>query len=87
MSKEQLAEEQKKADERMRQHWAVEDGVIVFDGKGKSLVAAKDYGDFEFYVDWKIKEKGDSGIYPARHAASTDLGLQAPQHRLGRIVQ
>ena len=63
MTPEQLAEAQKKADEGMRQHWKVEDGALVFDGKGRSLCTAKDYGDFEFYVDWKIKPKGDSGIY------------------------
>jgi len=37
--------------------------VLVFDGKGQSLCTAKDYGNFELYVDWKIKDKGDSGIY------------------------
>lgn len=63
MSKEELAEAQKAADAEMRDHWQVEDGVLVFDGKGKSLCTAKDYGNFEFYVDWKIKEKGDSGVY------------------------
>ncbi len=63
MTPEQLAEAQKKADEQMRAHWKVEDGVLVFDGKGKSLCTAKDYGDFELYVDWKILSKGDSGIY------------------------
>jgi hypothetical protein len=63
MTKEQLAAEQKKADERMRAHWKVEDGALVFDGKGDSLCTAKDYGDFEMYVDWKILPKGDSGIY------------------------
>jgi len=39
------------------------DGVIVFDGKGKSLCTTKDYGDFDMLVDWKIKKDGDSGIY------------------------
>ena len=63
MTPEALAEAQKTADESMRQHWQVVDGTFVFDGKGKSLCTAKDYGDFEMYVDWKIKEKGDSGIY------------------------
>jgi len=63
MSPTQLAEAQKKADERMRAHWRVEDGALVFDGKGDSLCTAKDYGDFEMYVDWKILPKGDSGIY------------------------
>ncbi|MGC9326140.1 MAG: DUF1080 domain-containing protein, partial [Candidatus Hinthialibacter sp.] len=63
MTPEGLAEAQKKADERMRAHWHPVDGVLVFDGKGDSLCTEKDYGDFELLVDWKIKEKGDSGIY------------------------
>jgi hypothetical protein len=63
MAPEKLAEAQKKADEEAKTHWQVVDGVIVFDGKGKSLCTAKDYADFELYVDWKIKAKGDSGIY------------------------
>jgi hypothetical protein len=63
MTPEKLAEAQKKADQQMRAHWKVVDGVLVFDGKGKSLCTAKDYGDFELLVDWKILPKGDSGIY------------------------
>jgi len=63
LSPEQLAEEQKKADADMRAHWGVEDGVFVFDGKGRSLATKKDYGNFELLVDWKILPKGDSGIY------------------------
>jgi len=63
MTPDQLAEAQKKADEDMRAHWQVIDGALVFDGKGRSLCTAKDYGDFELYVDWKILPHGDSGIY------------------------
>ncbi len=63
MSPEELAAKQKAADERMRAHWTVEDGALVYDGKGQSLCTAKDYGDFELLVDWKILERGDSGIY------------------------
>jgi hypothetical protein len=63
LSPDELAKAQKEADENMRQHWRVEDGALVFDGKGRSLATAKDYGDFEMYVDWKILPKGDSGIY------------------------
>jgi hypothetical protein len=63
LSPEKLAEAQKEADADMRKHWRVEDGALVFDGKGRSLATAKDYGDFEMYVDWKILPKGDSGIY------------------------
>ena len=63
MSPEQLAKAQADADEKMKAHWKVEDGALVFDGKGQSLCTAKDYGDFEMLVDWKILPKGDSGIY------------------------
>ncbi len=63
MTPEQLAKAQAKADARMRAHWKVEDGALVFDGKGDSLCTAKDYGDFELLVDWKILPRGDSGIY------------------------
>ncbi|WP_417737668.1 3-keto-disaccharide hydrolase [Rosistilla oblonga] len=63
MSADELAAAQKEADQVMRDHWSVEDGTLKFDGKGKSLCTDKDYGDFEMYVDWKILEGGDSGIY------------------------
>lgn len=63
MSPEELTEAQKTADESMRAHWQVEDGALVFDGKGQSLCTDKDYADFEMMVDWKILEGGDSGIY------------------------
>ncbi len=54
---------QDKADQRMRDHWAVEEGALAFDGKGDSLATARDYRDFEMLVEWKILAKGDSGIY------------------------
>jgi hypothetical protein len=63
MSPAELADAQKNEDESMRAHWKVEDGALVFDGKGKSLCTAKDYADFELLVDWKILKDGDSGIY------------------------
>ena len=63
MPADQLAQQQKAADEGMRAHWKVVDGALVFDGEGQSLCTAKDYADFELYVDWKILPDGDSGIY------------------------
>lgn len=63
MSAADLKEKQATADEEMRAHWSVKDGLLIYDGKGKSLCTAKDYRNFEMYVDWKILEKGDSGIY------------------------
>ena len=51
------------ADETMRAHWSVVDGVLAFDGKGDSLCTAADYADFELLADWKIEKGGDSGLY------------------------
>ncbi|HEX5025485.1 MAG TPA: family 16 glycoside hydrolase [Agriterribacter sp.] len=58
-----LEKEQEKADETMRTGWYVKDGLLVFSGKGENLCTAKQYGDFEMYVDWKITKDGDAGIY------------------------
>jgi len=63
LSPERRAEAQKEADENIRAHWKVENGEIVFDGKGRSLCTMKDYANFEMLVDWKIPPHGDSGIY------------------------
>ena len=61
---EKLADAQKKANEKIMPHWTVvEGGVLRYDGKANSLQTAKDYKNFEFWVDWKILPKGDSGIY------------------------
>ena len=63
LSKEELAVKQKEANEKYLPHWTVKDGILIYDGKGQSLQTAKDYGNFELFVDWKITPKGDSGIY------------------------
>jgi hypothetical protein len=63
LSPEALAQKQKEANEKYLPHWQVQDGVLVYDGKGQSLQTAKDYGDFELLCDWKIDKNGDSGIY------------------------
>ncbi|MCK4759154.1 MAG: DUF1080 domain-containing protein, partial [Candidatus Aminicenantes bacterium] len=63
MSPEELKKAQAEADEDMRAHWKAVNGVLVFDGKGHSLCTARDYKDFEMFVDWKIEKEGDSGIY------------------------
>ena len=60
---EDLKKAQETADEVMREHWKVIDGVLTYDSKGQSLCSAKDYGDFELYVDWNIPPGADSGIY------------------------
>ena len=63
MSSEERLAAQASADESMRAHWSVVEGVLRFNGEGHSLSTKKDYKDFELYVDWKIDSAGDSGIY------------------------
>ncbi|MFO7733429.1 MAG: family 16 glycoside hydrolase [Candidatus Aminicenantes bacterium] len=63
MTPDELRAAQAEADERMRAHWSVSDGALVFDGQGESLCTVRDYGDFELLVDWKIEKGGDSGLY------------------------
>ena len=62
---EKRAEIQAKSDEEMRASWFVRDGgTLYFSGKGYSLATAKDYGDFEMFVDWRLLTvRGDSGLY------------------------
>jgi len=66
LSKEELAAKQIQWNAERDLHWSVDaaKGEIVSDGKSVHLATAKDYGDFELYVDWlMVNHNGDSGIY------------------------
>ncbi len=57
---------QARADELMKEHWHVRDGVLFFDGLkgGYSIAAEKDYGNVEVVADWRLlRVYGDSGFY------------------------
>ena len=59
MIPEALAKAQAKADELMRTSWTIVDGALEYNGKGRSLCTAKDYANFELYVDWSpVRRKG-----------------------------
>lgn len=63
MTEAKRAAAQKEADAKILPHWKAVDGILVNDDQGGNLGSAKDYGNFELYVDWKIEPRGDSGIY------------------------
>src|SRR5712671_1368979 len=66
LSKEEQAAKQTQWNTERDLHWSVDTakGEIVSDGKSVHLTTAKDYGDFEIYVDWlMVSQNGDSGIY------------------------
>lgn len=47
----------------LAEHWKVDNGELVNDGKGLYMTTDKDYGDYELYVSWKLIPLGDSGVY------------------------
>ncbi|MBP5771095.1 MAG: DUF1080 domain-containing protein [Bacteroidaceae bacterium] len=63
----QLAEKQLVADQRMRDDWKVEDGLLAYIGTGyDNICTVEQYGDFEMLVDWRLDPNGkepDAGIY------------------------
>jgi hypothetical protein len=64
--------------------WVIADGAMHYTGGrgGGDLVTDKEYGDFELEIDWKIAEKGNSGIiyhvsedpkYPATYTTGPEM--------------
>ncbi len=44
--------------------WKVEDGTITLTAKGGGdIITREQYRDFDFSIDWKISEGGNSGIF------------------------
>ncbi len=78
--------------------WVAEGGILHRAGKSGDLYSAKEYGDFEFRWDWKISEKGNSGVkYRVTKYGNQNLGLEyqvldpkhadgaKPSHRAGAL--
>jgi 3-keto-disaccharide hydrolase len=66
LSKEELAAKQAEWNAARDLHWKVDTakGEIVSDGQSPHLATVKDYGDFEFQVEWlMVSANGDSGVY------------------------
>jgi len=47
----------------IRQHWSVQNGELVNDGKGLYLTTESNYHDFELFLEYKTVPLADSGIY------------------------
>ncbi len=60
---EKLKEKKAASLKDIRQHWRVENGVLVNDGKGLYLSTEKNYADFELMLEYKTVALADSGIY------------------------
>ncbi|MEA4905054.1 MAG: family 16 glycoside hydrolase [Petrimonas sp.] len=65
MTPKELTAAQEKADAAAKTGWIIENGELLFTGKGNNLCTDKQYGDFEMLVDWKLYPgpEPDAGIY------------------------
>jgi hypothetical protein len=48
----------------LKYHWKVDNGELVNTGTGPFLATAKDYGDYELLIEYKLNPTVDAGIYP-----------------------
>ncbi len=68
--------------------WMVEEGLLVCNGKkGPWLRSDKEYGDFNFRFDYKLKPGGNSGIYVRVPADGAHRGKEAKQSKAGTEIQ
>lgn len=63
MPEDQRAEQIAKWTTSMKEHWRAENSELINDGHGAYATTEKDYGDFEFRVEYRTVAKADSGIY------------------------
>ncbi len=57
--------------------WTVQDGAIYRESRGGHIYFEREFGDFEFSFDWKIAERGNSGVkYKVRHYGNRLLGCE-----------
>ncbi|MEQ1830488.1 MAG: DUF1080 domain-containing protein [Pirellula sp.] len=52
-----------KWNQEIQDHWKIENGEIVNDGKGAYLTTNQEFGDFEFSFEYRIVAGCDSGVY------------------------
>lgn len=72
------------------QGWVVEDGTLKVVGTGKGeaggggdIITKKKYKNFEFSVDWKVSEGGNSGIfYLAQEKPDQPIWKSAPEMQI-----
>ena len=64
--------------------WAVQDGVLIKDGKTRSgdLVTKDQYGDFELEFDWKLAPGGNAGVLYRGTEEYDHIYWSAPEYQL-----
>lgn len=64
------------------QKWEIKDGVLTKDGNASDLVSKEEFGDFEFELEWRIGEAGNSGIFYRGTEEYNAIYWSAPEYQL-----
>lgn len=85
LSPEKLDEKKKESLKDVKQHWKVEDGVIVNDGHGLFLTTEKNFSDFELRLEYKHGKGADSGVYlrAIPQVQIWDVDIDHPDAKMG----
>lgn len=52
-----------KENQQPASHWTVQNGELLYDGKGTHLYHSDPFSNFVLLVDWKVPENGNSGVF------------------------
>jgi len=63
MSEEDRAAKRAEDMKDLTEHWTIENAELVNDGHGVYATTDRDYGDLEFWIDYKTVPLADSGLY------------------------
>jgi hypothetical protein len=64
------------------QKWQIKDGVLTKDGNASDLISKDEFGDFEFELEWRIGEAGNSGIFYRGTEEYDAIYWSAPEYQL-----
>jgi hypothetical protein len=64
------------------QKWQIKDGILTKDGNASDLVSKEEFGDFEFELEWRIGEAGNSGLFYRGTEEYDAIYWSAPEYQL-----
>ncbi len=62
--------------------WTVEAGTLARTGAGGDIVTVGQYGDFVLEFEWKISERGNSGVFYRATEAEDTVYMSAPEFQV-----
>ena len=85
LSPQELKKKKEASLKDIKQHWKVQDGILINDGKGLYLSTEKNYGDFELMVDYKDSSRsGQRNLFAGRSSESR-FGIQRKKPENGNL--